>query len=91
MKSRREDVIQVGTPADCTTGVGIAEKTLVATPLTYTCPIILLGVTMAGSEPPKPSPPDPQAAAGIAVLVLGFHPSGLFPVGGPQMSLRARK
>ena len=90
MKSRREDVIQVGILDVCTTGVGIAVKILVATPLTYTCPVVLLGVAMAGSEPPQPSPPDHQAVAGIAVLVLGFHPSGLFPVGGPQMSLRAR-
>ena len=91
MKSRREDVIQVGIPANCTTGVGIAVKILVATPLTYTCPVVLLGVAMAGSEPPQPSPPDLQTPAGIAVFVLGFHPSGLFPVGGPYMSVSARK
>ena len=91
LKSRREDVIQVGRLDSCTTGVGIAEKILVAPPLTYTCPVVLLGVAMAGSEPPQPSPPDPQTPAGIAVFVLGFHTSGLFPVGGPHKSVRARK
>ena len=89
--SCREDVIQDGNDGSRTTGVGIAENILVATPLTYSRPVCLLGVTMAGSEPPQPSPPDPQMLAGIAVFVLGFHPSGLFPVGGPHMSVSARK
>ena len=87
----REDVIQDGNFGSCTTGVGIAEKILVATPLTCACPVVLLGVTMAGSEPPQPSPPDPQTLAGIAAFNFGFHPSGLFPVGGPHMSVSARK
>ena len=87
----REDVIQDGNVGSCTTGVGIAEKILVATPLTCVCPVVLLGVTMAGSEPPQPSPPDPQTPAGIAAFNFGFHPSGLFPVGGPHKSLSARK
>ena len=87
----REDVIQDGNLGSCTTGVGIAEKILVATPLTRVRPVVFLGVTMAGSEPPQPSPPDPQMPAGIAAFTFGFHPSGLFPVGGPHMSVSARK
>ena len=86
-----EDVIHEGKVGSRITGVGIAENTLVATPLTCICPVVLLGVTMAGSEPPQPPPPDPQTPAGIAAFNFGFHPSGLFPVGGPHKSVSARK
>ena len=74
-----------------TTGDGIAGRILAATPLTLVCPACIFGVTMAGSAPPGPSPPDPQTTAGIAVFAFGFHPSGFFPLGCPRCSASARK
>ena len=74
-----------------TTRDGIAGRIRVATPLALFCPVSFLGVAMDGSAPPRPSPPNLEATAGIAVFSFGFPPSGFLPMGGHHCSANARQ